>query len=212
MGICSPSPSDSTGRISTYTSTTRPTSGVDFYVGKVIFESDTNKLMICTSISAGGTWREIFDGDGWVSYTPAIAGTGFAVVNGAVAGYYRRFITHVEFFAIWLYGSTDTSGAGPLTISTPVTTDNTALGSTGVGPTQAGLSGGGGWFYDLSATTYYPLYLLRSNNTKVEPRVITYNGAAAGTAYATLTGLTSTIPIAPATGDIYVIYGQAFTS
>ncbi len=208
MGICSQAVADSTGRISIYTSSTRPTSGADFYIGKVIYESDTGKFMTCTSIAGAGTWKEIVDGEGWTSYTPTVAGTGFAVSGGTISGFYRTMISHVEFMAAWTFGAGDTSGAGPLTISMPVTSDNTAIGGTGM--TALALAGGGGWFFDTSTSAYYPLMLLRSNNTKVEPRVITYNGAAAGTAYATLTGLTSAIPVAPATGDIYAIYGMCF--
>lgn len=210
MGICSPFVADNAGRTTLYTSATRPTSGSDFYVGKIIFETDTLKVMLCTSIAAGGTWREITDGDGLTSFTPTIAGTGFALGNGLIGGMWWTVINRIEWFMAWQYGSTSTSGAGPLTFTSPATMVATALPATSAAQlSAASLSGMGGVFYDLSATRYYPLKVLYGSTTTVQPMVETFDGSAAGVAYVYLTGLTSAIPIAPGTGDIYYLHCSA---
>ena len=204
MGLCSPSVADNNGRITIYTSATRPTSGDDFYIGKVIFESDTNKLMLCTSIAAGGTWRELADGDGWTPYTPTVSG--FTQGNGTVTGAFRLTVTHYDFYATFTYGSTSTA-LGNLGLTAPVAMTGTA---TWDGATSAVLGGSHGLMYDLSTTIVYPLDMGWGSSTVVTLQGLQYNGAAAGTAAVVLVPVGGAFPVAPATGDVYSISVRSF--
>ena len=54
------------------------------------------------------------------SYTPTIAGSGWAVGNGTVSGGYTQIGKFVVFRATFTLGTTSTAGAGAMTISLPV--------------------------------------------------------------------------------------------
>ena len=217
MGLCSPSIPDAEGRISIYASSVRPTSGDDFYIGKVIFEYDTNKIMLCTSIAGGGTWSELAEGDGWTSYSilygaQYMAGWGGAITSyGAsiVTGFYRTTGAFVEYFTTLAVGAGATFGASSMYFNNPFDFVEDTAG----GKTYAIVMGGGGFFRDNSTGSRYPLRLLpRAGTPTTYGCVLVYNGAAAGNACLVDQTTTGTFPVVPATSDVYAVYGRGFTA
>lgn len=85
MGVCAPSINSSIGRISLYSTALRPTSGDDFYIGKVIWDTTLAQLFVLTSLAAGGTWTPIVD-DAPIGYTPTLTN----VTGGTTAGQYQQ--------------------------------------------------------------------------------------------------------------------------
>ncbi len=193
--------SDGIGRITTCTASpdTRPT-GTERYEGKVVWETDTNKLMVWN----GTEWREIFDVDGWTTYAPAIGGTGFAIGNGTLAGLYRLHPDkRYEWFASVVFGGTSTYGAGPLTITNPAT-----LTATNLLGALAGASAG--IFNDTSASADYPCKLAYSSTTTSKVVVHRYDPTLGAANYVTLVGVTSAIPVTLASGDSIYVYGTGW--
>lgn len=208
MPPCSPFVDLSIGRVTLHTAATPPT-GVDLYEGKVIWETDTNKLKLYD----GAAWREIIDIDGWATWTPALSGTGYAIVNGTIGGLYRLHPdSSYEYIIVVVWGASTTSGAGPMTLSTPATFLNTNLAGSGIGHTDIIASSTGfGEFYDASATTYFPLHLNYGSTTTNTVQCLSYDGSSAGVAYVKYANVTSTVPVAPAQFDVYRFYGRGFT-
>lgn len=194
MSVCSPFVADNIGRITVASSSTRPT-GADRYEGKIIWESDTNKLMVCYD---GTNWREVFDVDGWTTYTPTIGG--FAIGNGSTSGLYRAHPNNTyEWWAVFTAGSTSTYGA-QLTISYPATLSATNT-------TIAMNAAGHAVIYDTSAGTYYAAQYMYSSTTTGSVWAMSYDPTLGAVNYVKLAALTSAIPMAWATGDQVWVYG-----
>ena len=62
----------------------------------------------------------------WTSYTPTLAGTGWAIGNGTISGFYCQIGKMVHIRGSILFGSTSTYGAGVPTVSLPVTAKDAA--------------------------------------------------------------------------------------
>lgn len=208
MSVCDTFIDSAIGRISAIANVAAYPTGADLYEGKFVWVLDINALQVYT----GTEWRTVLDVDGWTTWTPTLSGTGYAIGNGAISGLYKLMPDKSYQWAIaLLWGSTSTSGAGPMTVNTPATFINTAMGTTGVGITQLLANAhSGGMMTDASTSVDYPLFLKYLSATTCTVQAIAYNGASAGVAYATRVNCTSTIPVAPATSDIFFLHGYGF--
>jgi hypothetical protein len=75
---------------------------------------DRNGLITGTGTSLGA----------WTSYTPTLAGTGWAIGDGTIQGFYSQIGKNVAFRIRIIFGSTSTFGAGEPTVTLPVSTAN----------------------------------------------------------------------------------------
>jgi len=207
-GLCTPWVDTQVGRITACATTADYPTGLNLYEGKVVWLADTNRLMLYS----GTEWREIIDIDGWATWTPVLSGTGYAIGNGTIGGLYRVHPNkEYDYIIVLAWGGTSTAGAGPMTLSTPATFLNTNTGGTGIGHTDILASSDSmGSMYDASATEFYPLRLNYLSTTTNAVQCISYNGAAAGIAYAKWANVTSTIPVAPAQFDVFRFHGRGF--
>lgn len=64
---------------------------------------------------------------------------------------------------------------------------------------------GVGGIDDASTSSNYPIYVNAYTSTTVSLTAPTYNGAAAGTAYLTITNTSATVPLTWASGDIFYV-------
>lgn len=123
----------------------------------------------------------------YVSYTPTLAGTGWALGNGTVTGKYSRIGRWVSFWAAFVAGSTSTFGSGNPRLSLPVTPISDAVE--------------GRWnvaFFDSSASLrYFSRGILSSSD------VIAVTSGTNGVQTTT----NSTTPFAWATSDTIIISG-----
>jgi hypothetical protein len=62
----------------------------------------------------------------WSAYTPTISGTGWALGNGTIAGYFRKSGRTVKFRILVTFGSTSSYGTGGLTFSLPANSTGAA--------------------------------------------------------------------------------------
>lgn len=103
------------------TSSTRPASPNE---GMTVYETDTNVYKVYD----GANWVDLANSasSDWLSYTPAISGTGWALGNGTILGGYQVVgkIVHFRVFIAW--GSTSTFGTTPnfLRVSLPLTVNS----------------------------------------------------------------------------------------
>jgi hypothetical protein len=98
------------------TSSTRPASPNE---GMTIYETDTDLFAFYT----GTAWQYI---GGSVSYTPTVAGTGWAIGNGTAQGFYAKIGRVVALRIRIQFGSTSTFGASlGVTLSLPFTAATT---------------------------------------------------------------------------------------
>lgn len=210
MGVCGTFIDSAIGRITTIANTSSYPTGDDLYEGKHVWVLDINELQVYT----GTEWRTVYDIDGWTTWTPTLGGTGYAIgANGVISGIYKKFPDKSYEWAIAiLWGAASTSGAGPMTVTTPATLINTAMSTTGVGISQVLANASSfGLMTDTSAGIDYQLALKYNSTTVATVQALAYNGAAAGAAYVTRANCTSTIPIAPATGDTFFLCGRGFS-
>lgn len=174
--------------IITCTSSTRPASPSE---GMTIYETDTNSFYTYD----GATWYLTSDyGPQWIAYTPAISGTGWALGNGTITGYYQRLGSTIHFQATFTIGSTTTKGTAPtganaLRISTPTAT---ASGVT----TPIGIA----YAADVSASTTYILNYAVDTSGIILPYCLS---AASGS----LQAVFGTTPFTWATGDYLIVEG-----
>lgn len=111
---CPPS-SSSFGNVLVVTSTTRPV-GADLYVGRVIYELDTQRIMLWD----GTGW--IIEDEPWQTYTPAwscLSGGAPALGNGTINGYYQRHGGSCWIDIVLIAGTTTTFGGGAFAFSLP---------------------------------------------------------------------------------------------
>ena len=181
MGVCSPYISDTAGRISVVTSTTRPT-GSNLYAGKWIYESDTGRTLM-------------YDGTGWVimsepaqSFTPTW--TNITKGNGtdAVAQYHRSD-GWIDFVVDFTFGSTSSVTGTPI-LTLPVATHSSMRWS------QIQFQ-----FYDVSAITFYVGATLSVGVTQVA-------AGAQNAASGAVAAVSSIAPFTWATGDILMCSGR----
>lgn len=124
----------------------------------------------------------------WQTYTPTIAGTGWALGNATVTGRYCRIGKLVSFVAEVIFGSTSTFGTGGLELSLPVTAKTPPpyrwLGAAG------GATGGGAYQWSL----YF------ASTTAARPVIPASNTGAT-------IAITSTVPFTWASGNSVWIAG-----
>lgn len=82
----------------------------------------------------------------WQTYTPAVSGSGWAVVDGTITGRYAIIGRTVHWTAHWVMGSSDTAGGGNLAISLPLAASAVRFDEAVAGMV---LDAGTGW-YSLS--------------------------------------------------------------
>lgn len=134
---------------------------------------------------------------GWTSYTPAwtSAGTAPAIGNGTITGRYRRAANSDLIIAEikMVLGTTSTIGTGVYSWSLPVTAKAAAVD----------MAQGSG-SYLRSGTIRYPI----TTTLKTTTTIGAYAGAYANTATTVNNrggDMSATAPIAPGTGDTYVM-------
>lgn len=121
----------------TCTSATHP-SGVE---GRLIFETDTDKLMVHN----GSTWVELARPGAWTSWTPTLAQGATGDITKTVT-----YAAAIKFGrAVLASFHLDITGAGTAGADITITLPHTAVASAAVK--------GGGWYYDASTTTRYTL-------------------------------------------------------
>ena len=131
-------------------------------------------------------------GDAWTSYTPALAGTGWAIGNGTVAGGYIQAGKLVVFRASITFGSTSTYGASATpTISLPVTA-NSAFTNDGFDCQ----------LIDTGTLRYSGVAVFDGSTTVLSIFAVLASGT-----YASQTGCRSTIPHTWASTDKIVVSG-----
>jgi len=111
MAICTPFVADSAGRVTVCTSASRP-SGSDLYVGKYIYETDTQRTLL-------------YDGSGWVimneptlTFTPTWA-SGVTTTGGTNTGSYHRSDGWLDMTASFTLGA-GSAITGNVTLTLPV--------------------------------------------------------------------------------------------
>jgi hypothetical protein len=122
----------------------------------------------------------------WTAYTPTLGGTGWALGNGTLACAYQRVGKGVHYRVSLTFGSTTTAGTGGLTIALPLT----ALAA-GDQPRMVGE------FLKASNSARYPLQGIGTSSTVDSVFVAT----------SPMGALTSTVPLAPLTGDKVLLSG-----
>lgn len=164
----------------TCTSSTRPASPSE---GMTIYETDTNLYAFYT----GTAWQYVAEFELWTP-TIAAASTGWALGNGTVAGFYGRVGNYVIGRMRVVWGSTSTYGASQLRFDLPVN-----------GANQSEERLGNGIHSDISVGGGFPVTVQRDLQTFALTVLATSDGRGN---FATLGGVTSTVPFAPASGDI----------
>jgi hypothetical protein len=122
----------------------------------------------------------------WTAYTPALGGAGWGLGNGTLACAYQRIGKGVLYRISLTLGSTSTAGTGGLTLALPLT----ALLGTDQPRTE-------GQFLKASNSARYPLQGLGTSTTVDSVFVAT----------SPMGALTSTVPVAPLTGDKVLLAG-----
>lgn len=162
-----------------------------------------------TGMSTGDTGYQvdndtfyIYNGSAWkiwakqsTAYTPTF--TGFT----ASASTFVYSISGGRVFISGKATCSTTLPTGTIRLSTPsgYNIDTTALGTV-----EAVIIGNGG-VDDASSTSNYPVQVRISSSTQLALIAPTYNGAAAGTAYLTITNTSATVPLTWASGDIFYV-------
>lgn len=136
--------------------------------------------------------------DPWTNYTPAWTGstTDPVIVNGTIAGRYKRIGTTVHFTMQYTAGASDTFGSGFYSMSIPVASSASAVSSM-ILAQYFDVSAAGAAQYcigvgqlDAGASTVIRIRLMGGNN-----------------ANATMVNWSATFPTGPAVGDIFNMSG-----
>lgn len=181
------------------TSSTRPASPFE---GQMIYETDTDAVKVWDgSAWVGAVNAASLNGVGATSiaYTPTwtAATTNPVLGNGVLTGKYMR-VNKLVMASIFLQiGSTTTMGSGVYYFSFPVSAST---------PTNYGPINGNGLFYDANVTGGYNLQPAGVANASIF-RVLAFSNSTQ-----TLSPMSNTVPVTPATGDeIYlnIIYEAA---
>jgi hypothetical protein len=128
----------------------------------------------------------------WTSYTPTLAGTGWAVGAGSVSGYYSKLGKNINFQIRVVFGAGATFGAGRPTLTLPVTARSVSGNIDFVTDIA---------YLDDSATLRYQG---TCDMTTTTVDLFVWNSA--GT-YVVASGLTSTVPMTWAANDVIYVSG-----
>jgi len=131
--------------------------------------------------------------DPWISYTPTLGGTGWALGNGTSAGKYIRIGNTVHFRAEIVIGSTTSKGSVSPTISAPLSVAQ---------PASQGLILNAS-LWDKSTSLYFAIAHV---DTATWNRFTVY-AAASSPSYVAISPATSTAPFTWTTTDVIHISG-----
>lgn len=156
-------------------------------VGAMVLEvNDTERLRIDADGLITGTGTSL---GAWTAYTPTLGGTGWAIGDGTVAGYYCQIGKIVHFQATITFGASSTYGAGEPAISLPVSKHGHAPN----GQLRAHL-------VDMSAGALYTASSVWLSSTTAAARTTGTNGL--------LAAISSTAPFTWAVGDSIALIGM----
>lgn len=164
----------------TCTSSTRPSSPIE---GMTIYETDNDRAMIYD----GSNWVDFARraSNAWTSWTPTLSGTGWAVGNGTIEGYYTQIGLYVVGWARWTTGSTSTYGSD-FGFDAPVAMSQNSAAPVGIGR-----------FVDDSGNASFQFHYYASGSA-MRANVVTHNNAYN---YTTATIASSTVPVTWQTDD-----------
>jgi len=171
------------------------TSGTIYGLSIASSKVGTNGIITASVTDGAITPAKLQSGTGsswtWQSYTPTF--TNVTTGNGTITGKYIQIGKTVFFYARFVFGSTSAI-TGTVSISLPVTSINYTTAYTKViGQVSA---------FDASAAQQYTGVSAWTNTTTVEPDITNVSGT-----YAVSSGITSTIPMTWATGDVLDLNG-----
>jgi hypothetical protein len=179
---------------------------------QITFDATTsNSYRLCFHVAGTGTsaWTYKFDnvkvgpqeaivapalGD-WQSYTTT---TGLTGGTTTFTAYYRRVGDSLEMSVIANFASVFTGGTATFTLPSGLTIDTTKFTAT---PTAGSTLLGHGTIYDASTGDSYPCEVLYQTTTTVIIRVH-QDDFGTGSNYVTYSGLSTTIPMTWANGDL----------
>ena len=149
---------------------------------------NTNNSVPNTAWNNTGTFGSSW---AWTSYAPTF--TNLTTGNGTVTGGYSQVGKTVCFWARFTFGSTSSIG-GTISVSLPVTSVSYTTAYT----KMIGLVS----LFDTSTSTQYAGIAAWKSTTSIEPGVTNTSAT-----YAVGNGVTSTIPMTWATGDVLDVHG-----
>lgn len=130
----------------------------------------------------------------WTSYTPTISGTGSALGNGTLRGYYRREGTLLWLRVRWTLGSTSTVGGAGTSFALP--SGMVAVTETDQFQTIPGV------LRDTGTAEYFGLFRATTGAT-----ALTAYAIGAGGTYATIAAVLTTVPHTWANTDVMAFTG-----
>lgn len=144
----------------------------------------------------------IYNGTSWkiwakqaTAYTPTFSN--FTATSSA-------FTYSIAGGRVFVSGKATCSSTLPTGAVTFTTPSGYNIDTTSLDAGEATLTGSGA-VDDASSTTEYPVSVRVTSSTAVSLIAPTYNGAATGTAYLTLTTTSSTVPLTWAQGDVFYV-------